>query len=244
MPVDFHDMSITADIIFLPQPFLDFDKAQEIFTSISSETGMCVFQHLGNKAVMETPPEEKYGSRLVLLKDRISFSSSVVSGVSSIDEPIFRKNLIFVTKECFNRINIPFSVTRVWQIEVLLPISQLESGEISDTREFLAEHAMGLNAERQILPYFGRPAQTFGLRLVFPPNLGAPEDLLNSFDLRLESYNRDSKYFFINNSATFPVPMFKGNYDLLDKELEEAERFVKENVRKFLSQFDSNAQGE
>ena len=245
MPVDFHDMNITADVIFLPQPSLDFSKAQDIFRAISHETGMRSFEHIGSKTVMKTPVDEKQESRLVLLRDRMSFSSSVVSGVSSIDKPIFRKNLRIVAEECFDKINIPFSVTRVWQIEVLLPISQLESGGISDTRVFLAEHAMGLDAQRKILPYFGRPAQTFGLRLVFPPNLGTPEDLLlNSFDLRLESYNRDPKYFFINNSATFPAPMFKGDYDLLDKELEEAEKFVKENVRDFLLQFDSNAQGE
>ena len=240
MSVDFHDMKKVTDVIFLPQPSLDFRQAQDIFSAITPGIDMRSFEHIGSKTVMKTPVDEKQESRLVLLRDRMSFSSSVVSGVSSIDKSIFRKNLRIVAEECFNKINIPFSVARVWQIEVLLPISQLESGGISDTRVFLAEHAMGLNAKRQILPHFGRPAQTFGLRFVFPPT----ENSLNSFDLRLESYNRDSGYFFINNFATFPKPMFKDDYDLLDEELEEAEKFVKENVRDFLQQFDSNAQGE
>jgi hypothetical protein len=234
MPVDFHDMKLSTDIIFLPQPHaVDFAKAQEIFGAISNVVGLRRFQHERDRAVMDSPLEDKEVTSLALMKDRISFSTAIVVGVSSIDADQFSQNLKFVAEECFNRMNIPFSVARAWDVELLLSVSKMGSREVSDARRFLVERAMHLEGE-QIAPHFGRPAQMVGMRFLFPPTPQSPD---NSFDVRIESFARDPGYFFISNNATFAAPLPRGNYEVLESELKRAEEFVKENVTKFLLQF-------
>jgi len=232
--LEFLDLGIAADLIYLPQPTREPDTTvREIFLEVSKVVDLHGFRDEHDKVVMESRPEQSQQFRLILGRDRISFSSYYASTVFSVSKELFAKHLKTITGICFDKLKIPFSVARIWKIDVLLPVGKIGCPDMQDSRIYLAEQVMHHNASEQIGTHFKRPAQTFGIHLLFPP-VG---NWQNAFDIKIESFNRDPGYVFICNTATFPAPLIMGNYEPLDKELNETEEFIKNNAADFLLQF-------
>jgi hypothetical protein len=100
-----------------------------------------------------------------------------------------------------------------------------------DAREFLKHGVFGFGAE---LSDFGREAQLFGLRLVFPPSSEAP----NAFTLRVESYAGDHRSLFLENQGSFGPILGASGLETIERNIAATYEFVARRALSFLEHFD------
>lgn len=100
-----------------------------------------------------------------------------------------------------------------------------------DSREFMREGLFGFAEE---LESFGRRAELYGLRLVFPPTPEEP----NAHALRVESFTSDSRSLFLENQASFAPILVARGLEVLAENVATAYDFLVERSLSFVGRFD------
>jgi hypothetical protein len=105
-----------------------------------------------------------------------------------------------------------------------------------DARIFLSEKVCNLAGGDKIFPHFDKkPAHLFGIRLSF---LSTPDQPF-AFDLRIESYNRNTSSIFTENIGNYMgQPIAPDNLKPLEANIRKTVDFLKRNTFQFLQQFD------
>lgn len=98
--------------------------------------------------------------------------------------------------------------------------------------EFLGKSLFKIREEE--LEPLGRPANIFGLRLLFP----ATPDNNQQFNVRIESYVKDPRSVYIENVGVYKNPIQYQNLDVLGQNMEATAEFLSSNLCGFLTQYD------
>lgn len=100
-----------------------------------------------------------------------------------------------------------------------------------DSRTFLREGVLGFDEE---LEHFARPAELFGLRMVFPPTT----EEQNAFTLRIESFANDPRSTFLETQGSFsPINIAQG-LEVVSNNIEATYDFLIDRALPFLGRFD------
>src|SRR5262249_5203405 len=126
-------------------------------------------------------------SSAVFLKDRFQFREEL-TGMTT--EEFVRRVVETTAAVCATR-GLQLFAAQIVTIRTLV-----NPRHFKDARDFLRLGMFGFGAE---LSDFGREAQLFGLRLVFPPS----GEQSNAYTLRIESYAGDSRSLFLENQGSF-----------------------------------------
>lgn len=147
----------------------------------------------------------------------------------------FSEKIKEILNKAFQLLNLTFLVIQVCTVRCLFT-----PGCSTDARVFLAEKACGLEGGK-ISPYFKRPAQMFGMRLLFPPL----KDIPYSFDIRIESFNRDPRQIFVETKGTFPLihPITPTNVEVAGVNMTTTYGLCTNEIKNFLDQFDTSEGG-
>lgn len=104
-----------------------------------------------------------------------------------------------------------------------------------DARIFLGERVCSLKQEITRLAQAG-PVHIFGLRLTFPRTENRPA----AHNVRIESQAEDPGKVWVENVAVFVgEPITPGNLSIIAENIQEADRFVAEDIYSFVGQFDT-----
>ncbi len=168
---------------------------------------------------------------------------SAVSSVAFLKDRFqFREELTGLTTEDFSARVLETSAlvcqTRGIQIFTAQQVTirtLVNPRHFKDSREFLKQGVFGFGAE---LSDFGREAQLFGLRLVFPPSSETP----NAFTLRIESYAGDPRSLFLENQASFGPTVLTRGLEPLGVNIETTYQFLVQRVLAFLGHFDARTE--
>ncbi|HVS20019.1 MAG TPA: hypothetical protein VMT18_15550 [Planctomycetota bacterium] len=102
-----------------------------------------------------------------------------------------------------------------------------------DSREFMRDGLFGFSEQ---LESFGRRAELYGLRLVFPPTPEEP----NAHALRVESFTSDSRSLFLENQASFAPVLAARGLEVLAENVASAYAFLVERSLSFVGRFDQS----
>ena len=100
-----------------------------------------------------------------------------------------------------------------------------------DSRSYLRQGMFGFQDEPQA---FGREAQLYGIRMVFPPTEAEP----NAHALRIESFQSDPRSLFLENQASFPPLLVARGLEPLERNVLDAYSFLVERSLAFVARFD------
>ena len=143
----------------------------------------------------------------------VSFDPTSRSGDYAVEQ------LTAILKEISSVLPIPVFIQQTHIIRKTIPLQ----GEM-DSRRFLTEKLLCVSEEG--IAGWNRPLGAIGVRFVFTPQQTSDISNLNNFDLKIESYLQDPRKVFIENAATFLVPLPAGQWDQLKASLQEAHRFL------------------
>jgi hypothetical protein len=101
-----------------------------------------------------------------------------------------------------------------------------------DGRELLSERMLAANGPAW--QAFGRPIQSLGLRVTFPPAPPAVE----MFHLRIETWPQDQRSLWVENTGSFGTPLAVENLPQVANYLYATYRFLTGPVGEFLAHFD------
>ncbi len=210
--------SLLAQISTLRYPPSQLQAAhfRKIFNQLST---METFNYLivGEGVELVTPPRESGESiKISLGKDAVTVSFDPTN--RSVE--FATEQLIAILKEVTTVLPIPVFVAQTHVLRKTLPL-----GGQTDSRSFLLNEVVHIPAER--LAGWKRGFASVGLRFVFPPQ---QMDNLSTHDLKVESFLQDRTKLFVENTATFMVPLPAGQWDTLKANLAEANKFLDEYV--------------
>ena len=100
-----------------------------------------------------------------------------------------------------------------------------------DSRTYLREGMFGFSDQ---IESFGRKAELYGLRLVFPPTPEEP----NAHALRIESFTSDARSLFLENQASFAPVLVARGLEVLSENVATAYAFLVERSLSFVGRFD------
>jgi hypothetical protein len=199
---------------FPPAP-LHAAQYREVFNRLSAMENFN-FALTGEGVEMITPPGESGETmRVGLGRDAVSVSFDPTS--RSADYAV--EQLTAILKEISSVLPIPVFIQQTHIIRKTIPLS----GE-GDSRRFLTEQLLCVTEEG--ISGWKRPLGAVGVRFVFTPQQTQDVSNLNNFDLKIESYLQDPRKIFIENAATFLVPLPAGQWDQLKASLSEAHKFL------------------
>ena len=208
--------SLLAQISTLRYPPAQLQAAhfREIFNRLSA---METFNYLitGEGVELVTPPRET-GESIKISLGRDAVHVSFDPTTRSVE--FAAEQLVAIMKEIAAVLPIPVFVHQAHVLRKTMPLT----GQ-NDARTFLLNNVLHIPAER--LTGWQRSFGSIGLRFVFPPQ---QIDNLSSHDLRVESFLQDPTKLFIENTASFFVPLPAGQWDTLKTNLAEANRFMDE----------------
>lgn len=110
--------------------------------------------------------------------------------------------------------------------------SLVNAKHFGDSREFLAGAVCSIPPDD--FANFGRPAELFGLRLLFP----AVEGKNDVHAVRVESYADDPRCVWLEDVATFTTAVMPAGLEDIAKNMHATYGFVREHVLGFLSTYD------
>ncbi|MFQ5654659.1 MAG: hypothetical protein ACE5GW_08005 [Planctomycetota bacterium] len=196
---------------------------RDIYVEVSRSCGYENFIRARDGARLECAGGEGRGlSRVVFMKDRITFQEE--QGDTSLEHLLRR--IEEVVNTATDRISLPLFVCRNVTQRAIASVTQ---GKHS--AQFLAENLFQLTPDH--LGPLGRPAHLLGVRLHCPP----PDIKEGSHQIRIESYLRDPRALFVEDVASFKMPVQSRDHARIATELREVEKFLNEQVHAFLSQF-------
>ncbi len=197
---------------FPPAP-LNAAHYREVFNRLSA-VGTFNFAVAGDGVELATPPRESGDAMKVTIgRDavQVSFDPTSKSADFAAEE------LLVILKEVAAVLPIPVFVHQTHVLRKLFPLG----GPHPDARAFLLQGVVSLPQER--LASWKRGFAAVGLRFVF-----APQQMndLSAHDLKIESFLPDPAKLFVEDTASFLVPMPAGQWDQLKDHLAEANRFL------------------
>ncbi len=205
------------------------DSIRAIYHELSKVKD-CEYDNISFDGFPTSPPEftRKIGtttSRCRFYPDRILIEENW----ADITSDSFAQKIREILDRGFRLLNLKLLIIQICSVRCLFTPRYS-----SDSRVFLAEKACGL--QNKISPYFKRPSQMFGMRLLFPPLKG----MTHSFDIRIESFNQDTRQIFVETTGTFPLvqPITPTNVDVALVNMSTAYGFCTNEIRNFLNQFD------
>lgn len=199
---------------FPPAP-LHAAQYREVFNRLSAMENFN-FALTGEGVEMVTPPGESGESmRVGLSRDAVAVSFDPTS--RSADYVV--EQLTAILKELSSVLPIPVFIQQTHIIRKTIPLQGID-----DSRRFLTNQLLCISEAN--LAQWKRPLGAVGVRFVFTPQQTENVSNLNNFDLKIESYLQDPKKVFIENAATFLVPLPAGQWDQLKTSLQEAHRFL------------------
>ena len=200
------------------------EQLRDVYLKVSSSCGYDNFIRQPGGARLESAAGEGGGgvSRVTFGKDRMSFAEE--NADTSLEN--FRRRLEAVVEVAAETLSIPVLVARniTQRAVVAAPGGKPASN-------FLAENFFQLGGG-QMEP-FGRPTQITGMRLQFPP----PDPRAGIHQVQIGSYARDPRALYIEDVATFKVPVQSREPAKVVEELREVDDFVQQRVCGFLKQF-------
>lgn len=198
---------------FPPAP-LTATHYRDIFNRLSAMLTLN-FRIAGDGVELTTPPAEGGElTRIVVTRE----SLQVAFDPTGWSADFAAEQLMAIVKEVAPALPIPVFVH---QIHVLRKTRPLAGGV--DARTFLLTEVARLPPER--LGAWKRGYLGAGLRFVFPPQ---QMNELSAHELKLESFLPDPAKVYLEDSASFLVPMPAGQWDTLKANLAEANRFLDE----------------
>ena len=201
---------------FPPAP-LHAAQYREVFNRLSAMENFN-FALVGESVEMVTPPGESGESiRVGLARDVVSVSFDPTS--RSADYAV--EQLTAILKEIASVLPIPVFIQQTHVIRKTIPLQ----GE-GDSRRFLTERLLCVSEGG--IAGWSRPLGAVGVRFIFTPQQTSDVSNLNNFDLKIESFLHDQRKIFIENAATFLVPLPAGQWDQLKASLQEAHQFMDE----------------
>ncbi|MEE8142088.1 MAG: hypothetical protein V3T77_03230 [Planctomycetota bacterium] len=197
---------------------------RDVYLAVSSSCGYDNFLRIPGGARLESAAPEGGGgvSRVTFNKDRIIFSEEHRN--TSLEN--FSRRIDEVVSVASEKLSVPIFIVRnhILRVVVSVPKGQHSS-------QFLSENLFRLQQED--LEELGRPGQIIGMRFLFP----ARDHSQGTHQVRIESYLRDRRSLFIEDSATFKFPIQSRDRERLSVELRDVEEFVHERVSAFLNRF-------
>jgi hypothetical protein len=220
------EASTTSRILeFLHLPAQHSPEAlREVYSMISAACGYDNFIREPGGARLESFEGESGGiSRLTFARDRITFLEERAR--TGLDH--FSRRVDAALRVAAPKLGIPLLIARTVTQRAF---AQIPSGERAPG--FLARTIFRIGAED--LGTLGRPAQVVGLRLDLPSR--TPQD--GAHRVRVETYLRDPSSLFLEDIATFKVPVQSLDLAQVTKELEEVDAFLGDKLVAFLSGLD------
>jgi hypothetical protein len=103
-----------------------------------------------------------------------------------------------------------------------------------DGRDFLSQRLIAPGTEAW--QAFGRPLQSLGVRLVFPPH----EDARETYHVRIETWPQDPRSVWVENTGSFAGPIAVGDAPLLANLLYSTYRYLTGPICDFLARLDTH----
>jgi hypothetical protein len=212
-------LSRIVELLHLPAQHSP-ETLREVYTTISTSCGYDNFIRQSGGARLESIENEGGAiSRLTLSRDRIIFQEERTrSGLEHFSRRIEAALAVIAPK-----LSIPLFIARTITQRA---VAQIPSGE--QAPGFLARTMFRIGPEQ--LGQLGRPAQVVGLRLDLPSR--TPQD--GAHRVRVETYLRDPSSLFLEDIATFKVPVQSQDHAKVTTELEEVDSFLGERLTGFL----------
>ena len=226
MSYDPRSIAFTAELLYPPQP-LRADLVQSVHNTLYRQPaiGYQNFQvapdgiHLTN--LPQAPGQISSASfawdRLVLREE--------LRGTTVED---FATRLVNVATTAFQTLGITASLAQQFTVRSLIAPRHFRDG-----REFMSQRliAPGNDAWQT----FGRPLQSLGIRLVFPPH----EQARDTYHVRVETWPQDPRSLWIENTGSFAGPVAIGDAPQFANLLDATYRYLTGPVCNFLATLDT-----
>jgi hypothetical protein len=208
--------SLLAQISTLrfPPAALNAAHYREVFNRLS-QTGTFNYRITCDGVEIASPATESgEQTKVVLGRDAatLSFDPTSKSAEFAAEE------LVGMLKEIAGVLPIPVFVHQSHVLRKTIPLQGR-----TDSRQFIMDEVVHISPER--LAGWSRGFASVGLRFIFPPQ---QMNDLSTHDLKVESFFQDSTKLFVEDTASFLVPMPSGQWDTLKANLTEANRFMDE----------------
>jgi hypothetical protein len=200
------------------------ERLREVYNKVCISCGYENFIRTPGGARLERLEREASGfSHLTFAGDRIQFTEDHV-GIS-VEQ--FARKVSTVLQEAMPILRIPVILVQQSTVRMIATPNIFKSAA-----ELFARSIFRVRGED--LELLGRPGSFFGFRQVFP----ATAEHLHGFNVRVESYIRDPRSLYIENVATFNVPIQLQSLQTVERNLELASQFLVNHVLPFLSRYD------
>lgn len=140
----------------------------------------------------------------------------------------FATRVVNVASIAFQTLGVPVTVAQQFVVRSLVAPRHSRDG-----REFLSQRLLAQASDAWSV--FGRPSQSLGLRLVFPPHDGARE----TFHVRIETWPQDPRSLWLENTGSFAGPIAVGEAPQLAGLLDATYRYLAGPVCDFLAAIDA-----
>jgi len=226
MSYDPRSIAFAAEILYPPQQ-LRADLLQSVHNTLYRQPaiGYQNFQvapdgiHLTN--VPQAPGQISSASftwdRLVLREE--------LRGLTVED---FATRVVNVVSTAFPTLGVTASLAQQFVVRSLIAPRSFRDG-----REFLSKRLIAPGTEAW--QAFGRPLQSLGIRLVFPPHENARE----TYHVRVETWPQDARSIWIENTGSFASPITVGDAPQLANHLYATYRFLTGQIGDFLATLDT-----
>ncbi len=226
MSYDPRTIAFAAEVLYPPQQ-LRADLVQSIHNTLYKQPafGYQNFQlaqdgiHLSN-----LPQVPGQISLLTFAWDRLILREEL-RGTSVED---FATRLVNVTTTAFQTLGIQASLAQQFVVRSLVAPRHFRDGREFLGSRLLAPGAGGLQA-------LGRPLQSLGTRMVFPPQAGGRD----TYQVRIETWPQDARSVWIENTGSFAAPVAAADAPQLANHLYSTYRFLAGPVCDFLSNLDT-----
>ena len=226
MSYDPRSIAFAAEILYPPQQ-LRADLLQSVHNTLYRQPaiGYQNFQvapdgiHLTN--VPQAPGQVSSAS---FLWDRLVLREEL-RGLTVED---FATRVVNVVSTALPTLGVTASLAQQFVVRSLIPPRSFRDG-----REFLSKRLIAPGADAW--QAFGRPLQSLGVRLVFPPHENARE----TYHVRIETWPQDPRSIWIENTGSFATPITVGDAPQLANHLYATYRFLTGQVGDFLASLDT-----
>lgn len=225
MPYDPRTIAFAAEILHPPQP-LRADLVQSVHNALFRQPAIAYqnFQvapdgiHLSN-----LPQAPGQVSVATFAWDRLVLREELRA--TTVED--FATRVVNVATIAFQALGVPTSLLQQFVVRSLIAPRHFRDG-----REFLSRRLIAPGNEAW--QAFGRPLQSLGVRLVFPPTAGGRD----THQVRIETWPQDARSLWLENTASFHGPIATADAPQLAEQLTAAYRFLAGPVCDFVAGLD------
>jgi len=178
----------------------------------------------GGAELSNPPPTPGAASVATILGDRVRVQEHM-TGLACEE---FERRVVEVARIVLEELAVPAFVAQQFVVQSL--VNPRFSGS---AQEFMARQV--LNQPAELMQSFEREPRLVGLRLTFPSEKpGQP-----FYNLRIESYQKDPRSLFIENTGVFQTAIDSSNVELIHSLFTQAYVFVETATLGFISKVDA-----